>query len=145
VLLLFSGSSKKFKTLTATLSFTSAQTRKAKKALTASWSGSGSLTRWLTVRKTLGGALSFTSAQTKKVKKPVTATLSFSSGMLRRVRKFVAAAGSFTSSLTKRVRKTLTASVGFSGANSQSTVISNPTTTPGPGWWPLWRRKRELQ
>jgi hypothetical protein len=142
VLLLFSGSLTKFETLTATLSFTSAQTRKAKKALTASWSGSGSLTRWLTVRKTLGGALSFTSAQTKKVKKPVTATLSFSSGMLRRVRKFVAAAGSFTGSLTKRVRKTLTASVGFSGTTTQIDVPSIPYSPPGMMWIQRWRRKR---
>lgn len=130
------------KALTAVLSFTSAQTRKAKKLLTASWSGTGSLARRTTVFKSLTGAVTFTSAQPRKASKPLNATLLSSSANIRRVRKFTAAAGPFTGSLTKRVRKTLTASLGFSGALTQVDVPVAPYSPPGMTWIQRWRRKR---
>ena len=100
--------------LTATLSFTSAQARKVKKARTAALSFTSAQTR--KAKRTVNGTVSFTSAQTRKMKKSVAATLSFTSAQTRKMKKSVAATLSFTSAQTRKAKKLLTASWSSSGA-----------------------------
>ena len=101
------------RTLTAALSFTSAQTRKASRALTATLSFTGGLVK--KVPQALTAALSFTSAQTRKVSSALTATLSFTSAQTRLVKGALTATLSFTSAQTRKVPQALTATLSFTG------------------------------
>ena len=103
----------------ALLSFTSAQTRKAKRATTATLSFTSAQTR--KAKRTVNGTVSFTSAQTRKMKKSVTATLSFTSAQTRKAKKILTASWSSSGALTTRtaIRKTLGGALSFTSAQAR--------------------------
>jgi hypothetical protein len=105
--------------LTATLSFTTARTRKVRDTLTATLSFTSAQTR--KVRDTLTATLSFTTARTRKVRDTLTATLSFTSASVRKAKKTLTASWSGTGSLTRRtaIRKTVTGALSFTSAQSK--------------------------
>lgn len=110
---------KRLKTLTATASFTSAQTRKVKATDTATLSFTSAQTKKAKASKS--GTLSFTSAQTKKAKAAKTGSLSFTGAVSTRTafRKALTATLAFTSAQTKRVSRLSTATLSFTSAQTR--------------------------
>lgn len=108
-------------TLSATLSFTSGQTRKALDSLTAVLSFAGSIsavTVLLAIQQALTASLSFTSAQTKKVLEAQTAALSFTSAQTKKVLPAILAALSFSGAVSQKVARALAAALSFSSSKT---------------------------
>ena len=104
------------KALTATLSFTGAQTRVITKAITGGLSFTGAQTR-KTIIKLTGATLGFSGIVVSRIvlNKALTAVLSFSGASTNRTNKVFTAGLTLTGSITRTIRKKIAGTLSFTG------------------------------